>query len=321
MPAEAESSGAAGPIDPTVGLCIPTLNPGRWLPRLTDALAALRPRPAEILVIDSSSDDGSIPQLAAAGARVHQIPRSEFDHGGTRNLALDLLDTPVIVYLTQDAIPARPDSIDRLVAGLTAQAGTGMAFGRQLAVPGAKAATRAHRALLYPDVSSTVEPDAEGPLDVRAGFASNSFCAYRRDALEAIGRFPEHIVCSEDRLSAGRMLRNGYSVRYVADAVVEHSHEYTVMQTVRRYFDLGVFETTNPWFRDNFGRPHGYGRQLVARQVAAARSDGAAEVGRVITKSAAALAGYQLGAAYRRLPRAAVRRLTMAPSYFGTADE
>ncbi|HVW81507.1 MAG TPA: glycosyltransferase [Mycobacteriales bacterium] len=301
----------------TVCVCIPTLNPGRWVEQLSAALSTLDPAPAEIVVIDSASDDGSVDRLAQAGARIERISRSEFDHGGTRNRVLDLSDADHLVFLTQDAIPVGPDAVAKLVAALVADARAGMAFGRQLPNPAASAATRAHRAMLYPETSSTVRPSDAETLGIRASFASNSFSAYRRTALEAIGRFPSRIVSHEDRWAAGMMLRHGWSVAYVADAQVVHSHEYTLGQTIRRYFDAGVFESTNQWHRETFGRPHGYGRQLVARQLAAAREDGPAAQAGVVARSAAALLGHQLGAGHRLLPQPVRRRLSMTPSYFG----
>ncbi len=300
-----------------VCVCIPTLNPGRWVDQLVAALGALDPTPGQLLVIDSSSDDGAVAALAAAGARVDVISRSDFDHGGTRNRAFDLSDAEYVVFLTQDAIPTSPDSVDGLVSALRDDERVGMAFGRQLPNPAASAATRAHRLMLYPPESATVTPDDVDALGIRASFASNSFSAYRRAAMDEIGRFPQRIISHEDRWAAGTMLGHGWSVRYVAEATVVHSHEYTLGQTVRRYFDAGVFESTNAWHREAFGRPHRYGRQLVTQQLAAAADDGrTAQLG-VIARSAAALVGHQLGVTSRALPKPVRRRLSMTPSYFG----
>lgn len=304
-------------MNETVCVCIPTLNPGRWVQPLAAALAALDPSPDAILVIDSASDDGSLATLAQTGARIEHIARADFDHGGTRNRAFDLSDADYVVFLTQDAIPNRPDTVATLVATLVADPKAGMAFGRQLANPAASAATRAHRTLLYPPESSTVTPADVDDLGVRASFASNSFSAYRRSAFEEIGRFPPKTISHEDRWAAGMMLRHGWSVAYVAEATVVHSHEYSLAQTVRRYFDAGVFEATNPWHRETFGRPHGYGKELVTCQLAAARADGRTAQAGVVIRSAAGLLGHQLGTSHRLLPVGLRRRLSMAPSYFG----
>jgi rhamnosyltransferase len=252
------------------------------------ALIEQRPAPSEILIIDSESDDGSPAEFARRGIRVLRVERRSFDHGGTRNLALEHLDAPVIVYLTQDAIPTGPTSLSTLAGALDDER-VGLAYGRQIARPSATAATQVHREFIYPRDSFVVRPGDVQKLGVAAGNVSNAFAAYRRDALDAVGRFPGCIIGNEDRWAAGRLLARGWSISYVADAVVEHSHDYDLLSQLRRYFDAGVFEAMNPWYEEMFGRPHARGRQLVRRQLSAARGQGGARAqARVLALSASA---------------------------------
>src|SRR6185312_14040809 len=85
---------------------IPTLNAAReWLHSVPPLLASI---PAyRVLIVDSSSVDGTADLASSAGFRIHTIPRNEFNHGGTRQLAADLLpDAELLIYLTQDAVLA-----------------------------------------------------------------------------------------------------------------------------------------------------------------------------------------------------------------------
>ena len=43
------------------------------------------------------------------GVIVTHIEPEEFDHGATRDLGMRLTDAPVVVYMTQDAVPADED--------------------------------------------------------------------------------------------------------------------------------------------------------------------------------------------------------------------
>ena len=55
----------------------------------------------------------------------------------------------------------------------------------------------------------------------------------------------------------------GYRVGvYRGGGVVYHSHNYTVAQEFKRYFDLGVFFEKQRWLLDEFGRPEGEGSSL-----------------------------------------------------------
>src|ERR1700677_424044 len=74
----------------TCTVIVPSLNAAEDWPRLLPSLLASIPTD-QVMVIDSSSDDGTADLARAAGFRVHSIPRSEFNHGGTRQLAADLL--------------------------------------------------------------------------------------------------------------------------------------------------------------------------------------------------------------------------------------
>ena len=74
----------------------------------------------KVLIVDSSSTDGT-PELArAAGFKVWSIPRDEFNHGNTRHRAAELVpDCDILVYLTQDAILNGANAIENLVSAFT----------------------------------------------------------------------------------------------------------------------------------------------------------------------------------------------------------
>src|SRR6267154_577784 len=99
-----------------VGLVIPTLNAGdRWI----ECLASVRAQsltPQRLLVVDSVSTDQSVVLAKEAGFEIVRIDRSEFNHGGTRQWAVEYLsDCEMVIFLTQDAILASTESISEIV--------------------------------------------------------------------------------------------------------------------------------------------------------------------------------------------------------------
>ena len=79
---------------------IPTLNPGKALPALLEALRRQTVKPEEILIADSSSDDGTAEWIRQEpGVRVISVKREEFDHGGTRDMALRTCAAPFAVAI------------------------------------------------------------------------------------------------------------------------------------------------------------------------------------------------------------------------------
>lgn len=62
---------------------------------------------------------------------------------------------------------------------------------------------------------------------------------------------------------AAKMLLNKWSVAYCSDAMVYHSHNYTIWQEFKRYFDIGVFHSRESWIKDTFGGAEGEGKKYI----------------------------------------------------------
>lgn len=234
-------------------LVIPTRNAGAHLDRLLPALVAQRRQPDSILVVDSRSSDDTVERFRAFGARVEVIEPASFNHGGTRRWASQQVEADALIYLTQDAIPASPDSFANLLDELYAEADIGVAYGRQLPHPGAGLLGAQARRFNYPPESRSKRLADASELGIKTCFSSDSFSAYRSDALAAVGGFPEDVIGSEDAYVAARLLQAGYAVRYAASAEVYHSHDYRLLEEFRRYFDIGVFYGRERWIRAAFG--------------------------------------------------------------------
>ena len=298
-------------------LIIPTRNAGAHLERLLPALACQTLQPDEFLVVDSSSRDDTVMRLRDASARVEVINPDQFNHGGTRRWASQQVEADVLVYLTQDAIPATPETFARIVGAVYSEADIGVAYGRQLPHADAGLLGAQSRRFNYPPVSRTKRLADAGELGIKTCFNSDSFSAYRRDALEAVGGFPEDVIGSEDAYVAARMLLAGYAVRYAADAEVHHSHDYRMLEEFRRYFDIGVFYGRERWIGEAFGAASGEGLRYVKAELQAVMTAGAFwRVPEVLLRTAAKLLGYRIGQGERYLDVGLKRRLSMFPGYW-----
>ncbi len=115
-----------------VTVAIPVLNGARYLDEVLSAVRA-QVLPAgyelEILVIDSGSSDGSLEIARRHGAVVHEIPQSEFSHGGTRNLAMKLARGERVAFITQDATPAHERWLAALLEGFSKADDVALVFG------------------------------------------------------------------------------------------------------------------------------------------------------------------------------------------------
>ena len=244
-----------------ISVIIPTLNAGKDLPGLFESLSIQTLKPREILVVDSSSSDGTAELARELGARVLSIPQEEFNHGLTRTLAGKAARGEVLVYLTQDARLAHPEALENLVSYL-ARDQVAMAYGRQIAPPGSSPLVALHRLFNYGDRSYILSYEDRYRFGLRTVFASNSFAGYRRQALERIGWFPA-LPASEDVHAAARFLKMGYRVAYVATACVYHAHDLSFREEFVRYLNIGRFYAAESWILEEFGHVEGEGRRYL----------------------------------------------------------
>lgn len=300
-----------------VALIIPTRNAGAHLDRLLPALAAQTLQPDEFLVVDSASQDDTVARFRAVGARVEVIEPSQFNHGGTRRWASQQVSADVLIYLTQDAIPTTAHSFSEIVAELSREADIGVAYGRQLPHPDAGLLGAQARHFNYPPVSRTKRLADAAELGIKTCFSSDSFSAYRREALSDVGGFPEDVIGSEDAYVAARLLLAGYAVRYAADAAVHHSHDYRLLEEFRRYFDIGVFYGRERWIGEAFGAASGEGFRYVKAELQAVLAAGALwRVPEVLMRTLCKLLGYRLGHHEARFPSSIKRHLSMYSNYW-----
>jgi len=250
-----------------IAVCIPTLNAEKGWPDLFRGLSNQRVQPSEVLVVDSSSTDGTAELARQDGCRVVTVPRAEFRHGGTRQHAAELAsDADVLVYLTQDAILADANALMRLVAAFE-DASVGAAYGRQLPRPGANPIEAHARLFNYPPISAERSLDSKATLGFKAIFFSNSFGAYRRIALEQVGGFPRESNFGEDTVVVARLLQSGWRVAYVAAAHAYHSHAHSCREEFRRYYRIGQLHGSEPWLLRDFGKVSGEGSRFVLSEI------------------------------------------------------
>lgn len=301
----------------SVSLVLPTLNAAHQWQAWLDAFRTQTLQPGRVLVIDSSSDDATADLARAAGFEVCVIPRAEFDHGGTRQRGVEMTaGSDIIVFFSQDAMPAHPEAIERLVACFDHPA-VGAAYGRQLPYPNATPIEAHARGFNYPP-TSRVKTLADARVEgFRTIFMSNAFAAYRRAALDKVGGFKSPLISMEDEYMAARIVLAGYAIAYCAEARVFHSHGYALRQEFARYFDFGVFHARESWIRQSFGRTEGEGMRFLRSQVSYLWRQRPLLIAPAMIQLAAKLIGFRLGVLERHLPLALKRRLSMNKGYWG----
>ena len=287
-----------------VVVLVPTCNPGpRWADFL-QALAAQQPH-WRTVVIDSESVDGSAERAQDAGLTVQRIARAQFNHGATRQQALErhAADADWVVFMTQDAVLAEPQAIARLLQAFD-DPRVAAAYGRQLPHPEATPIAAHARLFNYPDRSETRTLADVPRLGLKACFMSNSFAAYRVQALREVGGFASDLILAEDMHLAARLLLAGHAVRYQADALVYHSHNYSLVEEFQRYFDTGVFHAQQAWLTERFGGAGREGLKFLRSEMHHLLRHAPWRLPEAAVRTVLKALAYRLGRGHARLPRA-----------------
>ncbi|GFN32781.1 glycosyltransferase family 2 protein [Paenibacillus xylaniclasticus] len=277
-----------------LSVIIPTWNAGPSFKELLKSLRGQTVTPAEIIVIDSSSTDGTADVARAEGAAVLSIPQTEFDHGGARNQAAAVATGDILIFMTQDALPADSLLLESLVRPLAAQE-VAYAYARQLPGEDANLLERTARELNYPSESMLKSEHDIARMGIKAFFCSNVCSAIRRETFERMGGFDSPVMFNEDLLLSARCMLQGGLIAYVAEAKVIHSHNFTLKQLYRRFYDNGVSIGQHPWIAMR-AKAEKAGSSIVRAQIAAVfkhRRFGL--MVRLIAENACKYAGYKLG--------------------------
>ncbi|MBI4881617.1 MAG: glycosyltransferase family 2 protein [Planctomycetes bacterium] len=229
-----------------VTIVIPTLDGGLLFERALAALVLAEPRPESILVVDSGSQDGTPERAAAAGAEVLRVPRAEFDHGATRQMAAARAATEFVAFLSQDAVP-EPDYLGPLVRAFS-DARVAGASARILPHPDSSPLAR--RTVLSSRMASAQSRVIAVPPEQFATSSGRARCdlllfdnvasLLRRDLLM---RWPfPRTMMGEDAAFAAAALLHGHRLAFVAQSVVRHAHEHGPLSAFRRYRDDARFQ-------------------------------------------------------------------------------
>lgn len=115
----------------TVDVIIPVYRPGKEFGELLRRLEKQEHRPEKILVMNTGRENWNAEWEKCPILEVHHLEQKDFDHGGTRKAGAALSDADILVFMTQDALPADKKLIGNLIRPLEEEK-TGAAYARQL---------------------------------------------------------------------------------------------------------------------------------------------------------------------------------------------
>ncbi len=276
----------------SIGVAFITHNSVRHLKHCLPPIvnSPLRPR---VVVVNSSGDAETEMEAKKYGAEILQIPKIEFNHGMTREKARKYLNTDIVVMMTPDAYAIDELMLEKLVRPIVKKEAS-LAYARQIPHEGANFFESFSRNFNYPEKSHVRTIQDVEKYGIYTYFVSDSCAAYNQNALDEIGGF-QHVLLGEDTVACAKLLHKGHKAAYAADAIVQHSHRYSLMQEFRRNFDTGLARQEYREILSGAGTDYKRGRAYVMEMLKTLAKEKPTLIPYGITQSVLKALGYKIG--------------------------
>jgi rhamnosyltransferase len=217
----------------SIGVAIRTWNEAAFLGRCIDMLKRQKSDligSMEILVIDSYSTDGTIEISEREGCSLIEIPKEEFNYGGSLNSGIELLKKDLILILSAHAIPQSENFLHELNKPFEDPKVAGT-YSRQDPWPNALFIEKVRIAKTFDKQPRTFTT----PGNPEIHFSNVASCIRRTFWVNQ--KF-QPIPSSEDFFWAEDMLKSGYKILYIPSVSVYHSHNDSCSQFARRNYNI-----------------------------------------------------------------------------------
>jgi len=206
-----------------ISLITTVLNGAEHIQEFLGSLAAQTRKPDEVVIVDGGSSDGTVELLRSAeGLSLIEERGANIAKG--RNVAIAAAAHEVIAVTDADCL-LEPDWLERIAEPLEAGADVSMGFYSPLPdgfMQGCMAAVN------LPFAADEIDPSRFMP--------SARSVAFRREAIEMAGGYPEWLPIGEDMWVNQRWRELGLDMRFAPDAVVHWRLRPSLRRTWLQYF-------------------------------------------------------------------------------------
>lgn len=204
----------------------------------------------KISYILTKSNDNTEQILNDISAQYSVVEVEEFSHSLSRENIAMKSDANILVFITQDIEIRSDDWLENLVKPILDDE-VAATFSRQLTkFNNIEKYTREKN---YPDKSYIVSKESLNTIGMRAFFFSDASSAIKTEIFKELNGYDgKKLPTNEDQYFAYKLIMNNYKIKYCADSIVYHSHNFTLKQLFQRYYDTGIFYKQNSYL-DQYG--------------------------------------------------------------------
>jgi len=195
----------------------------------------------QLVVVDSGSTDRTMDIVSQYPCKILHVAATSYFPGSVLNMAMEQSDGEIIVFQNSDVVQLNRHALGRLVAAFDDD-DISAAYARQVPRPEAWGFVRRDYDVSFP-------PNENRPSWITL---SLPFAAMRKSVWET-RQFYTDAWASEDTEWGKWAEENNHLIKYVHDAVVMHSHNYTLRQMYGRRFvegeaDAFIYESGDSLF-------------------------------------------------------------------------
>ena len=198
----------------------------------------------------TESSDNTEEFLIKNNINYKKIKKEDFSHSLTREKEALESDAEILVFITQDVVIEDEYWIYKLIKDIDDK-NIVATYSRQLTKY--NNLEKYTREANYPDKDIIKSKEDIKKYGLKTFFFSDAASAINTKVFKELNGYDnKNLPISEDMYIAYKIIINGYKIKYCADAIVYHSHNFTLKQIYDRYKLTGKFFKQNNYL-DQYG--------------------------------------------------------------------
>ena len=178
------------------------------------------------------------------------VEKKDFSHSIIRERAALESKADIICFITQDIVIENNDWLEKLVNPII-NGEVEATYSRQLTK--FNNIEKYTRECNYPEKSIIKSKKDIKELGLKTFFSSDASAAIKKDIFVQLNGYDgKNLPISEDMYFTYKLIMNGYKVKYCADSIIYHSHNFKLKELYDRYKLTGKFFKENSYL-DKYG--------------------------------------------------------------------
>lgn len=195
-----------------------------------------------IIYLLTASKDNTRKIMDYNNIKYRLIEKENFSHSLTREGAALESNADIICFISQDILVQD----DNWLYNLTKDIDDSIVATYSRQISKYNNIEKYTREKNYPNKSTIVSKEDLDKLGLRTFFFSDAASAIKTSVFKKLDGYDhKDLPINEDMYIAYKIIMNGYKIKYCADSVVYHSHNFTLKEVYERY------KLTGKFFKDN----------------------------------------------------------------------